>query len=83
MLVRAPGGWYFIRCHRAIQRSLFAGRQSAKRSFRQVSELQRADRHSHQPEHLDFQRVQHAANLPVLALIEDDLEPTVLLSRSQ
>ena len=52
-------------------------------AFRQIAELQRPDGHADQSQHFKFHGFHHAADLPVPAFIENDLEPAVFLAGAQ
>src|SRR5579863_4560210 len=68
---------------RAIDCRFLALCKMAPIAFREISQHERTDRYSQQPEHLDPESTQHSANLAVSALIEHHFEPTILLSKPQ
>src|SRR6185437_2418956 len=49
--------------------------QPSPRTFAEIAEDKRADRHTHDPQHLDADRRKDSAQLTILAFVEHDLEP--------
>jgi hypothetical protein len=55
-----------------VERRLLLWTQRSVSALGQFPELKRADSNADQPKHFNAERVQHAANVPVLAFLEDD-----------
>src|SRR5262249_25678953 len=68
--------------HGSIEDRFLFRSQGAVFPLRQRAEFERTYGHAQQPDDFQVQRGKHAANLPVLAFIEPDLEPTFLLARA-
>src|SRR6516164_6366747 len=66
-----------------IQSCFFAFAQRAHLAPGKIAERKRANGDTYEPQHLDMNMRQHATDLPVLALIENDLEPGVALAAAQ
>src|SRR5271168_2747366 len=61
---------------------LFAG-QRANTSFGKLAEWQRTDRDPDQPQDVNPKRCQHAPNVAVPALVQDNFKPAVALASAQ
>jgi DNA-binding PadR family transcriptional regulator len=63
-----------------IQPKLFLSLERSEGSFRQIAELQGANRHADQAQDFHPESFEHAADLPVFAFIENNLQPGIFLS---
>src|SRR5260370_11422846 len=59
---------------------LFFWRQPSHRGFLQIAQFERPDRHSHQTQDSNLQLFEQTPNLPVLAFVQRNLEPAVLIA---
>src|SRR6266581_2857349 len=63
--------------HRTIECLLFFGCQSARRAFLKLTQCERPNGHPHQPQHFQVEMFEQAANLAVLSLVENNLQPRI------
>jgi len=62
---------------RSGQRVYFRMGERARLAFGQISELQRTDSDAHKPQNVHTKPREQTPNVPILAFIEDNFNPTV------
>src|SRR5437879_12373789 len=67
----------------AFDGGFFPGGQPAAGSLRQVAEAQLPTGNTHQTQDFHAELFQNAANLPVLALVQDDFKPGIAFTAPQ